>query len=130
MPQKELYKNYQERRLELDEAAWWWPSEFAREAGALDILSADEMKQLNTDFGDYKNSVLNTMNQVTYLWNFLDSPEYRFNDQSKTKREEIEARMRKEFENEYNARNQLVSRVASLFSKSEHRTNTFDLVGL
>ena len=128
--QKELYRNYQQRRLDLDEIAWWWPSEFAREAGALDLLSPEEMKLLQTYVADYNKSVLNTMNQVTTLWAFLDSPEYRFDEASKTKREQIEAKIGMEMGKEYDARNQLVSNVALLFSRSKYRTNTFDLIGL
>jgi hypothetical protein len=128
--QRDLYKNYQERRLELDASVWWWPSEFAREAGALDLLSADEMQKLNTDVEEYKKSVLATMNQLTYLWRFLDSPEYSLNDQSKKKRGEIEQAMEKEFGRQYDIRNGLVSKISQLFIKSNYRTTKLNLLGL
>ena len=128
--QRDLYKKYQERRLELDTSVWWWPAEFAREAGALDLLSADEMKRLNTDVDDYKKSVLATMNQITYLWRFLDSPEYRVNDQNKKKRSDIEQAMDTEFEKQYNIRNQLVSKISVLFTQSNYRTSKLNLLGI
>jgi hypothetical protein len=128
--QMDLYRSYQQRRLDLDEAAWWWPSEFAREAAALDLLSRDEVKELQRLVDEYNKSVLNTMNQVTTLWQFLDSPEYRLNELSDEKRKAIDANVGKEMGKEYDARNKLVSSVAALLTKSRYRTNTFDLLGL
>ena len=126
---KELYAQFQGRRLELDEATWWWPSEFARETRALDLLSTDELKQLDELIKDYKASELTTVNQVTYLWEFFDSPDYCVSEQSDRARQEIEAKVGPVFENEYNARNELVTRVLLLFSKSNHRTSLRNLVG-
>jgi len=128
--QKDLYSNYRQRRLDLDEAAWWWPSEFAREAAGLDLLSATEIEQLNADIANYNASVLNTVNQVTYLWRYLDSPEYGLNDLSRKKRDELEKQITAEMGKEYKARNELVNSVSSLLSRSNHRSNTFDLMGL
>jgi hypothetical protein len=128
--QMDLYRSYQQRRLDLDEAAWWWPSEFAREASALDLLSPDETKELQRLVDEYNKSVLNTMNQVTTLWQFLDSPEYRLDKLSDDKRKAIDDNVGKEMGREYDARNKLVSRVAALLTKSRYRTNTFDLLGL
>lgn len=128
--QKDLYSIYRELRLDLDEAAWWWPSEFAREAAGLDLLSATEVEQLTADVTNYNASVLNTMNQVTTLWRFLDSPEYSLNDLNRQKRDEIEKKITAEMGKEYQTRNELVSRISSLFSKSRHRSNTFDQIGL
>ena len=127
--QQDLYKKFQERRLELDTSIWWWPAEFAREVDALDLLSADEMKQLNTEVGEYKKSVLATMNQLTYLWRFLDSPEYSVNDQNQKKRSEIEQAMDLEFEKQYNIRNQLVSKIGVLLTQSSYRTSKLNLLG-
>lgn len=127
--QRDLYKNYQERRLELDASVWWWPAEFAREVGTLELLSADEMKHLNTDVDDYKRSVLATMNQLTYLWRFLDSPEYSVNEQNKKKRSELEHAMETEFEKQYNIRNQLVSKIGVSFTQSNYRTSKLNLLG-
>lgn len=58
---KDLCKNYRERRLDLDATAWWWPSEFAREAEALKLLTPDEMKQLTANVQEYNASVLVTL---------------------------------------------------------------------
>lgn len=127
---QDLYKNFQERRLELDASVWWWPAEFAREVGALNLLSADEMKQLNTEVDEYKKSVLATMNQITYLWTFLDSPEYSVNDKNQKKRNEIERAMELEFEKQYNIRNQLVNKIGVLLTQSNYRTSTLNLLGL
>lgn len=125
---RDLFKSYQNRRLDLD-VSWWWPSEFAREAGALELLSADEMKQLNLYVEEYKKSVLATMNQITYLWRFMDSPQYLADDQSKAKRSEIEQAMDVEFGKQYDIRNQLVSKISLLFTKSNHRTTKLNLLG-
>jgi|SRR5688572_20870779 len=127
--QRDLYKNYLGRRLELDASVWWWPAEFAREAGALDLLSADEMKHLNAEVDDYKKSVLATINQITHLWTFLDSPGYRVDDQNKKKRSEIEQTMDMEFEKQYNIRNHLVSKINVLLTQSSYRTSKLNLLG-
>ena len=128
--QMDLFRSYQQRRLDLDEAAWWWPSEFVREAGALDLLSPDEMRELQRLVDEYNKSVLNTMNQLTTLWQFLDSSEYRLDELSEQKRKKIDADVGREMGNDYVARNKLVSSVAALLSKSRYRTSTFDLLGL
>lgn len=127
---KDLYSIYRQRRLELDEIAWWWPSEFAREAAGLDLLSPAEIEQLTADVANYNASVLNTMNQVTYLWRFLDSPEYALNDVSRKKKSEIEESIKGELGKENEARTELVNKVSSLLSRSKHRTSGFDLIGL
>ena len=128
--QKDLYSVYRQRRLDLDEAAWWWPSEFAREAAAFNLLSISEIGQLNDYIQKYKQSVLNTMNQVTYLWRYLDSPEYSLDDVGRQKRKEIEDKMTAEMGKEHQIRNDLVNKVSSMLSESRHRTSTFDLIGL
>ena len=127
---RDLYKNYLERRLELDASVWWWPAEFAREVGALDLLSAEEMQHLNSDVDQYKQSVLATMNQITHLWTFLDTPEYRVDDQNKKKRSEIEKTMDTEFEKQYIIRNELVSKISVLLTQSTYRTSKLNLLGL
>jgi hypothetical protein len=125
---QDLYKTYRDRRLDL-ESSWWWPSEFAREAGALQLLSTDEMKQLNLYIEEYKKSVLATMNQITYLWRFQDSPEYLVNDESKEKRSKIVQTMDMEFGKQFDMRNDLVSKIALLFTQSNHRTTKLNLLG-
>ena len=125
---QDLYQAYRERRLDLD-ASWWWPSEFAREAGALKLLSTDEMKQLHVYVEEYKKSVLATMNQLAYLWRFLDSPEYLVNEEGKEKRSKIVQTMDTEFGKQYDIRNDLVSKIGLLFTQSNHRTTKLNLLG-
>ena len=83
---QELTKNYRERYLELDATAWWWPSHFLRELEALKSLSPDEVKQLTGFVDEYNKSVLTTVNAVKPLWHFLDSPEYKTDEQSQQSR--------------------------------------------
>lgn len=126
---KDLYTKYKERYLDLDATAWWWPSEFVREADALKLLSPDEFKQLQADVADYNKSVLATVNQVTYLWQFLDSPEYKVDEQSRDKIARLEVAMDKEFQTQHAIREDLVKKIAILFAESNFRTQKTDLLG-
>lgn len=126
---KDLYAKYKERNLDLDATAWWWPSEFVREAEALKLLSPDEIKQLQADVTEYNKSVLATINQVTYLWQFLDSPEYKVDEQSQDKISKLEAAMDKEFQTQHAIREDLVKKIATLFAESNFRTGERDLLG-
>lgn len=126
---KDLYARYKERYLDLDATAWWWPSEFVREADALKLLSLDEIKQLQADVTDYNKSVLGTMNQVTHLWQFLDSPEYKADQQSQDKIAKLEAAMDKEFQTQHAIREDRVKKIAILFAESNFRTRNTDLLG-
>lgn len=128
--QKDLYRSYEQWRLDLDEVAWWGASEFLREAGALDLLSEDEKKQLQGHLGEYSKSVLRTVNQVTALWNFFDSPKYRMDKGSDTEKKKIEAEADRQMGLEYDIRANLVNSVASLFLNSTHRTNQYNKIGL
>ncbi len=127
---KDLYRSYEQWRLDLDEIAWWKGSEFFREEGVLDLLSADETKQLQVHLLKYNESVLKTVNQVTALWNFFDSPEYRMNKASETKKKEIVAEVGKQMGLEYDTRAELVNSVSSVFSTSTHRTDKYTKIGL
>ena len=126
---RDLYARYKERYLELDATAWWWPSEFVREAEALKLLSPDEIKQLQADVTNYNQSVLATINQVTSLWQFLDSPEYKVDEQSRDKIAKLEAEMDKEFQTQHAIREDLVKKIAILFAESNFRTQNTDLLG-
>jgi hypothetical protein len=130
---KELVKEYRERRLELD-GAWWWPGQFSREAEALKLLTPAEMKQLGENIEKYNASVLETMNQLTYLWRFLDSPkykpEYEEGSESKTQVDDLETNVQKEFAKQHTIRQDVVKKVVMLFEESQCRSSWRDLVGL
>ena len=126
---KDLNTKYRERYLELDATAWWWPSEFVREADALKLLSPDEIRELQADVTDYNKSVLATINQVTYLWQFLDSPEYKVDEKSQKTIDGLETTMDKEFQTQHAIREDLVKKVAVLFAESNFRTRKWDLLG-
>jgi hypothetical protein len=130
---KELVKEYRERRLELD-GAWWWPGQFSREAEALHLLTPDEMKQLGQSVEQYNASVLQTMNQLTYFWRFLDSPDYKADYQadseSKKRVDELKANMASEFGKQHQIRQELVKKVVMLFEESQCRSSWRDMIGL
>ena len=130
---KELVKEFKERRLELD-GAWWWPGQFSREAEALNLLTPDELKQLGKSIEEYNYSVLQTMNQLTYLWRFLDSPDYKaeYTDDSASKQrvDELKKNMAAEFEKQHQIRQELVKKVVMLFEESQCRSSWRDMVGL
>lgn len=130
---KELVREFKERRLELD-GAWWWPGQFSREAEALNLLTPDELKQLGKSIEEYNYSVLQTMNQLTYMWRFLDSPDYKaeYNDEAASKKrvDELKANMAAEFGKQHQIRQDLVKKVVMLFEESQCRSSWRDMVGL
>jgi hypothetical protein len=125
---KELSKDYRERYLDLDATVWWGPADFVRETAGLDLLSPEEMKQLDAAIQDYNKSVLATMNQVIILWQFLDSPEYKADEQSKKKIDDLEATMDQEFQRQHEIRDEMVNKISAVFRRSNYRTGWRDLV--
>lgn len=126
---RELVKNYRERYLELDSTVWWWPSDMIRETRALQLLSESEMTQLEADAVEYNKSVLATMNQMTTYWRFLDSPEYRVDDETRKKMDDMETAIAKEFQTQHGIRQNLVKRITTTYAQSHYRTGLLDRLG-
>ncbi len=126
---KELLMKYRERYLEIDATLWWWPWEFEREARALRLLSPDEVNQLKAHVTEYSGSVLETTNEVKRLWTFLDSPQYRVDEQSMNKAVALKASVLSEVKKQYELRNVLVEKISALFSQSEFRSGWSDIAG-
>ncbi len=125
---KEFTKNYWERYLELDATTWWWPGDFVREADALNLLSPDELNQLDADAKAYGQSVLTTVNAIKPLWHFLDSTGYKVDEKSKGKVADMKAQMEKEFQQQHQIRYELVRKISLLCANSNFRTGWRDLL--
>lgn len=126
---KDLFEDYRKVYLEIDSTEWWWPWEFEREVRALGLLSPHEMIQLHEYVQNYSESAKKTIYEPINLWHFLDSPEYQV--RGKKSRDEIkrlEDKIDNAFRPEYEKRAGLVEKIATLFARSNFRTEWYDIV--
>ena len=100
-----------------------------RETRALQLLSESEVTQLEADAVEYNKSVLATMNQMTTYWKFLDSPEYRVDDETRKKMDAMENSIANEFQTQHGIRQNLVKRITTTFAQSRYRTGWLDRIG-
>lgn len=128
---RDLSENYRNQYLEIDATEWWWPWEFKREVRALNLLSSDELTQLDKYLHEYSDSAKLTIYQPIYLWEYLDSPKYKIGrKKSKSEITKIEGRINDISGPEYEKRAELVEKIAALFAQSNYRTGWRDIVGL
>jgi hypothetical protein len=128
---KELQDNYRKMYLDIDARDWWWPWEFEREVDALNLLSADEERQLHEHVDAYHKSLEQTINEPIALWRFLDSPAYKVGDKaSNSEIERLSKQIDNNFKPEYEKRSELVKKIATLLANSNYRTSWRDIAGL
>jgi hypothetical protein len=125
--QTEFRKNYTERYLAFDELAWWKPGDFEREAGTLEQLSPDEMKELDQDIREYSDSVGASVTALRPLWHILSSKEYQLDAETQRRIGPIKDAMEQELSKQHYIRYRIVQRISRLFGESTFRTNTSNM---
>ena len=125
--QNAFRKEYTERYVALDATAWWWQSDMEREAGTLKQLSLDEMKQLDLDLQEYTNSLAASTAALRPLWHVLSSANYSIDPKTQKAVMNLQTTMQKEISKQYQLRNEVIQKVALLFSESNFRTGKFDM---
>ncbi|HYX29300.1 MAG TPA: hypothetical protein VE863_12105 [Pyrinomonadaceae bacterium] len=126
--QNELTKNHLERSLNIG-VTRFWPMDFHREASELELLSPDQLKQLDAYIKDYEKSLEATTDATEPLWQFIDSSEYRVDDESQKKIDAMKTEMNKELEAQEDIRAGLVAKISTLFVNSNFRTGTLNMLG-
>jgi hypothetical protein len=126
---KDLSKALDERyQIDLDASMWWWPQDFQREVATLKLLSPGEITRLAALIQEYNKSLDATLKGVRPLWHFMDSPDYKFNDENKKRIDEQMAICGNEIEAQRDTRNNLVREISTLFLESDFRTRWRDMV--
>ncbi|HEX8000184.1 MAG TPA: hypothetical protein VF528_17480 [Pyrinomonadaceae bacterium] len=79
--------DFNKRYLELDESAWWWHSNIARESSILALIPTDALPVLDSELKEYAANVSRSVGSLRPFWQKLTSSDYNPNDEKS--REEV-----------------------------------------